>query len=106
MFIVKNNDITMTKGDYGVIDLKFQNRDGSDYIVEEDDEIVFSIKKEKERFYPLILEKKGERIVFESEETKNIPSGGYRYEVKIRKRSGIEYIALEGNFKVGKAVGN
>lgn len=106
MFLVENNSITITKGDSGKINLKFKNRDGSEYVPKEADEIIFSVKKRKETFSDKILEKNGCKIIFDAEETEKIPSGEYVYDVVINKATGERYTAIEGCFTIRKAVHN
>lgn len=106
MFIIQNNDIIITKGDSGKVSLKFENRDGSEYAPSVNDEVIFSLKKRKERFSEVVLEKSGTEIVFEAEETEKIPSGEYFYDVHIKRSTGERYTAVEGKLTVRKAVHN
>ena len=104
MFFTENNDITMTKGDSGQINLKFKNKDGSEYVPTEADEVVFSVKRRKESFAQIVLEKRGCELVFEAAETEKIPSGEYVYDVFIKRNTGERYTAIEGEFILRKAV--
>lgn len=104
MFFTENNDITMTKGDSGQINLKFKNKDGSEYVPTEADEVVFSVKRRKEGFAQIVLEKRGCELVFEAAETEKIPSGEYVYDVFIKRNTGERYTAIEGKFILRKAV--
>lgn len=104
MFLVENNNITITKGDSGKVSLKFKNRDGSEYVPKETDKIIFSVKKRKEKFSDKVLEKSGCEIVFSAAETENIASGEYVYDVAINKVTGERYTAIEGKFTIRKAV--
>lgn len=106
MFLIENNDIVLTKGDSGRINLKFKNKDGSEYIPSEKDEIVFSVKKKKEGFSEIVLKKMGSEIVFGAEETEKIPSGEYFYDVFIQRSTKERYTAIEGKLIVRKAVHN
>ncbi len=106
MFCVENENITITKGDYGSINLKFKNADGSEYVPQDTDTVIFSAKKRKDAFCKTVLEKCGTTIVFESHETEKIPSGEYFYDVCILKATGERFTAAEGKFIVRKAVHN
>lgn len=104
MFLVENNNITITKGDSGKFDLKFLNDDGTEYFASDTDKVVFSVKKTKDKFSPLIMAKTGEKIVLDAKETEQIPSGNYVYDVVIETNAGERYTAIEGEFIVRKAV--
>ncbi|MBQ7876595.1 MAG: hypothetical protein IJ316_04815 [Clostridia bacterium] len=104
MFMVENNNITMTKGDSGFFNVSFENGDGTEYVPKSGEEIIFTVKKKKEGFYDVVLEKSGKRIVFEKHDTEKIPSGEYVYDIMISKGSNERYTALEGKFVLRKAV--
>lgn len=104
MFMVENNNITMTKGDSGFFNLKFENGDGTEYVPKSGEKIVFTVKKKKESFYDVVLKKSGERIVFEKQDTEKIPSGEYVYDVTISKGLNERYTTMEGKFVLRKAV--
>jgi len=99
---VENNIITVTKGDSGSISLNFENADGSCYEPNEG-EVIFCVKKRKERYCPVVLEKRGCEISFDSNDTK-IPTGEYFYDVVIKRSTAEVYTAIEGKFIVRKAV--
>ncbi len=104
MIFTENNDIIMTKGDSGQINLKFKNKDGSEYVPTEADEVVFSVKRSKESFAQIVLKKRGCELGFEAGETEKIPSGEYFYDVFIKRNTGERYTAIEGKFILRKAV--
>ena len=104
MFLVEEGNITITKGDSGVVVLNFQNADGSDYIPE-NDEIIFSVKRRKEQYEEIVLEKYGTRIQLESHDTQ-IPAGEYFYDVVIKRSTGEVFTPMEGKFTIRKAVHN
>lgn len=106
MFYVENNNITITKGDSANINLKFRNADGSEYVPAENDTVLFSVKRKKEAFCNILLEKRGTEICLEASETEKIPSGEYFYDVCILRSTGERFTAMEGKFKVRKAVHN
>lgn len=106
MFLVENNNITMTKGDSGFFTIAFENIDGSEFVPNVDDRVLFSVKKKKERFCPVVLTKAGQKIFFEKGDTEKIASGEYWYDVVIEKNTGERLTAIEGKFILRKAVHN
>lgn len=104
MFFVENNDITITKGDSGYFIVKLENGDGTEFVPSESDVIRFSVKRKKEGYYPVILEKTGDKIVFDAKDTENVKSGEYVYDIAVEKSTGERYTAIEGKFIVRKAV--
>ncbi len=104
MFCVQNNDIIITKGDSGRVNLRFKNKDGSEYAPKEADEIVFSVKNKWRSFSDIVLEKTGEEIAFDAKETEVLPAGEYLYDVVINKKTGERYTAIEGKLIIRKAV--
>ena len=106
MFLVENNNITMTKGDSGFFTVKLENGDGSEYIVADGDKITFTVKKKKESFCAVVLEKRGEVIVFEKKDTEQIPAGEYVYDITLEKSPNERRTVAEGKFILRKAVHN
>lgn len=106
MFCVENECITITKGDWGIINLNFKNADGSEYVPKDTDTVIFSVKNRKYKFDKTVLEKRGTEIVFKSHETEKIPSGEYFYDVCILRATGERFTTAEGKFIVRKAVHN
>ena len=104
MFLVENNNITMTKGDSGFFTVKLTNGDGSEYIVAAGDKITFTVKKKKESFCRVVLEKRGEVIVLEKQDTEKIPSGEYVYDVYIKNGKDERQTVIEGKYILRKAV--
>ena len=45
MFMVENNNITITKGDSGFFNISFENGDGTKYVPKPDDKIIFTVKR-------------------------------------------------------------
>ncbi len=106
MFMVENNNITITKGDSGFFNISFENGDGTKYVPKPDDKIIFTVKRKKASYYTVVLEKQGEKIVFYKQDTEKIPSGEYVYDIVIKKGSNERCTALEGKFIIRKAVHN
>ena len=104
MFYTENNNIIMTKGDSGVINVHLKNKDGSEYILNDGDRVIFSLKKRKEAHLPILIQKEGIKIVFLKEDTEKIPSGNYVYDVVIEKTAGERYTAVCGDLEIRKAV--
>ena len=106
MFLVENNNITMTKGDSSFFTVRLENGDKSEYIVADGDKITFTVKKKKESFCHVVLEKTGEVIVFEKGDTEKIPSGEYVYDITLEKGTNERCTVAEGKFILRKAVHN
>lgn len=106
MFLVENNNITMTKGDSGFFTVKLSNGDNSEYVIAPGDVITFTVKKKKESFCQVVLEKRGEVIVFEKKDTEKIPSGEYVYDITLEKGTNQRCTVAEGKFILRKAVHN
>lgn len=104
MFCIENNDITMTKGDSGFFYVRLQNGDGSEFVPNEKDVVIFCVKRKKEKYCRVVLEKRGMKIILEKEDTETIPSGEYVYDVTVEKNTGERYTAIEGKFVIRKAV--
>lgn len=104
MFYVDNNNIVITKGDSGSFTVELKNSDGSEYRVNEGDSVIFTVKRKKEAYAPILLEKHGTEIVFAKEDTEGIPSGKYVYDIMLSKSAGERYTAVEGLFEIRKAV--
>ena len=104
IFKIKNNDITMTKGDSGCFVIKLKNRDGTEFIPEEGDEVVFSVKEKKYKSEPVVLCKTGTEIIFEGKDTENLGSGSYFYDVFIKCGNGERQTVIEGKYILKRAV--
>ncbi len=103
MFYTENNNIVMTKGDSGKLNVKLVNKDGSEYTPKEGDKVLFSLKKQKDSYFPVVIEKEGTELVFKKEDTEHIPSGKYFYDVVILKPE-ERCTVIEGEFIIRKAV--
>ncbi len=104
MFCIENNNITMTKGDSGFFEVKLENRDGSEFVPSETDAVMFCVKRKKEKFCPIVLKKRGTKIVLDTEDTQNIPSGEYVYDIVVERNTGERFTAVEGRMVIRKAV--
>ncbi len=103
MFLVENNNITMTKGDSGYFVIKLQNSDGTEFQAENGDEIVFSVKKRAGNT-ATVIKKTGMEIIFEAGDTEKIPSGEYVYDVYIKNGKEERQTVIEGKYILRKAV--
>ena len=106
MFIVENNNITMTKGDSGYFVIKLENSDGTEFEPETGDEIVFSVKKRAETKENVVLRKTGTKIVFEAKDTQEVPSGEYVYDVYIKNGEDERQTVITGKYILKRAVHN
>lgn len=89
MYKVIQNNLYMTKGDTAKFPLRITYMDDSDYVVEKDDKIIFTVKK-KSTDSAVVIQKEitnGELILV-SGNTKNLSCGRYCYDVQLTKPDG------------------
>lgn len=99
---MENNDIMVTKGDHGRVVIKLFNGDGTEFVPDEGDCVVLSVKRKEKSFLPVILKKEGMEIFFLSEETERLQAGDYCYDVTVTRPSGERSTVIKGKFVVGK----
>lgn len=89
MFKVKNNVITMTRGDTGNFTLVIKDADGEDYDYSEDT-VLFTIKPNVHTKTAVCQKvvRYGEDIVLEHKDTANLPYGDYWYDVQVSNEAG------------------
>ena len=104
MLKIDNNEIYITRGDSGIIELALE-KDGEPYDYSEDT-VVFSVKRRPCDFNPVIQkEVVGNRIVLNPADTKSLPFGVYFYDVKVNTAGGDVITAIvPTNFTVGEEV--
>ena len=98
--VTLNGIITLTKGDNAIIPRVISNGDPlypeqEQYILKGDDAVYFGVMFPNQDFANAVIRKKYTKedmtedyvipISFEPEDTENLPSGDYYYEVKLKK---------------------
>lgn len=104
MFSIIQNHIVLTAGDTGRITIDIRNPDGSIYTPNENDIITLMVKTCHDDM-DCCIHKQGIDIVFEPEDTINLPHGKYIYGVKILLANGdVNTIIESGIFEIRKGV--
>ena len=89
MFMLSANNIVMTRGDTGVINLNLTDSSGSPYVFNEGDILSLSVKKAlKDDDYILHKESTRPRIFLSHEETNDLAPGNYFYDLELKTALG------------------
>lgn len=90
MVKVVNNSIYLTRGDSAYLSLGIGKADGTDYELEPNDVVFFTIKKNTAD-KNVVIQKTAiaGKIIINPEETANLPYGNYVYDVELRKPNGF-----------------
>ena len=89
MLLIDNYDISITRGDTGSVTFNFFNPDDSEYVLSNNDNVIFSVKRNVIDSTPLInktYNNAGESnvtVVLEHSDTVNLEYGDYLYDVCI-----------------------
>lgn len=95
LFSISNLDIKITRGDTAVIALALQNKDGSEYVPQEGDIILLTVKSSvytKE----ILIQKKftDQQIKINPDDTNNLSYGKYYYDVQLTTVSGDVFTVI------------
>lgn len=89
MLKVTNNVIYLTRGDTAVLSLSIKQDDGTEYVIENGDSILFTIKRStKEKTVILQKAVADGKIKINPEETASLDYGSYCYDVQLKKADG------------------
>lgn len=100
---VSNNEIYLTKGDTGEIEIVLM-QDGEEYDFS-NDEVVFSLKKCVHGIPPIFQKTfNNGKINFVPSDTDNLPYGTYLYDVVLHKGNEVITVIPPTNFVVGEEV--
>ncbi len=110
MFTVnaRTSAIHITKGDSGTLNVELKDSDGEVYEPQPGDKIIFRVANNAGT--PLFtkeadIEPDSNLITFLPEDTKDIPTGQYRYEVELTTEAGEHYTVIEYSiFEIGKEI--
>lgn len=92
MLKVKNNNISITRGDSGVVKVLPTNPDGTPYTVKEGDSIVLTVKTDTSTSKAIIsLPVVDGQAVFKPAHTKGLKYGAYVYDVQLTTAEGDVY---------------
>lgn len=108
MISVKNNRITMTRGDTCRIKITLNDDNGDEYTPQEGDVIRFAAKKEYTDSEPVIfVEVPTDTMVLEIKpnDTKHLPFGNYVYDLQITFADGtVNTFVYKGQLKLDEEV--
>ena len=108
MISVKNNRITMTRGDTCRIKITLNDDNGDEYTPQEGDVIRFAAKKEYTDLEPAIfVEVPTDTMVLEIKpnDTKHLPFGNYVYDLQITFADGtVNTFVYKGQLKLDEEV--
>ena len=104
MLKIDNNEIYITRGDSGIVELALE-KDGEPYDYSEDT-VVFSVKRRPCDLNPVIQkEVVNGRITITPDDTDSLPFGMYFYDIKVNTAGGdIVTAIVPTNFTVGEEV--
>lgn len=83
-----NNSIDMIRGDTVMLDITVTKAGGAEYELTDDDELLFTVKKDTHTSEALI-QKQGAHIVIEPADTESLEYGSYVYDVQLTTHDGI-----------------
>lgn len=88
MFLIQNENIKITRGDTGVLALKLCNADGTEYVIQDGDKILFTVKN---NVYTkdIIMQKQFAdlQIKINPSDTNDLSYGTYYYDVQLTTNS-------------------
>lgn len=83
MFVIDNsNTIQITRGDTGEFDILLANADGSEYEVQPDDVVTFTVKRDTNTD-EVLIQKTGTHIEIEPADTSGLSYGTYKYDIQV-----------------------
>lgn len=96
MFIVSGNDIQLTRGDTARLNVEITNTlNNNIYQLNEDDELILTVKKNTTRKESLIQKKSvSGDFYFAPEDTAELPYSKYVYDVQLTTHSGDVYTVI------------
>lgn len=87
MFIINDNEISLTRGDYACFDIDIYDYDNNPYTPLEGEVVTFTLKKSPNT-RDHIVQKTGTTVVINGEDTENLPYGTYSYDVQLTHADG------------------
>lgn len=103
--VTEKGRMILTRGDSADINIELYNEDGTIYVPASGDIVLFSLKKHLYDTEP-ILTKEGLTIIFESEDTRELPCDTYYYDVKVLFENGeVQTVFPTNYFELRENVG-
>lgn len=108
MLNVKNNIITLTRGDHCALKVDIKDISGVSYPIKSGDSLVFTMRKKVESEEILIQKSfDGDVLNLVSEDTLNLEFGAYVYDIVLTLSTGEVYTVIPiSTFNVSKEVHN
>lgn len=104
MFRIKDNKITLTRGDSAIFDITAKCQDGSDYAFSEEDQVVFTLRRSPAAG-DIYMQKTGTHIEIEPEDTAKMSFGHYYYDVQLTQPDGtVDTIIVPTSFELAEEV--
>lgn len=90
-FSIKKNVITITRGDTLVSQVAITDRNGVEYVPDENDTIRFALRRADKEEVLLTKEIPYDTLtlILDAEETEQLPVGEYRYDIEITMSNGV-----------------
>ena len=106
MFEIKDNQITLTRGDSAKMLIELTQADGTEYPMQKGDVLTFTLRKKVESTGKLIEKIFNEKhIEFIPEDTVDLDFGNYVYDVVLTTSAGEVYTVVSvSNFVIAKEV--
>lgn len=103
---IDGNRICMVKGDTGYLNINLHYDNGSNYVIREGDIITFSVKRSiYDSDYALQkVVNAGEVIAINPEDTQNLTSGDYVYDVQLDTTLGEVFTVCYGELQIIEGV--
>lgn len=99
MFVIdKNKKIILTKGDSASMFIEVKYLDETPYTIKEDDVITLTVKKTPSSQASITKIANEQYIVFNPEDTSNMSSGLYIYDVQLENNNGDIYTIVPESF--------
>lgn len=103
MLLINDNIIRLTRGDSAYIDVELEMPTGGTYSPDENDEILFTLRKSNypkknaaDTDYALQKRLENNQLKLRPEDTKDLPYGNYIFDMEIRYNSGDVETFLSG----------
>lgn len=98
MLKVTNGDIQLTRGDSGIFNIDIKNPNGSTYVRESGDNLIFTVKKNT-KITEILLQKEIDGLILQinPEDTENIPYGTYKYDIQLTTKTGEVFTVIGPN---------
>ena len=110
MFTVnaRTSAIHITKGDSGTLNVELKDSEGEVYVPQLGDRIIFRVANNAGTALfskDADIDNESNLITFLPEDTKDLPTGQYRYEVELVTDAGDHYTVIEYSvFEIGKEI--